>query len=149
MNALTRIRRGSLWLILCTIATMLAACAGMSADKPQSIKVTLSGAQQNPPVTTSASGSGTFTVGPDMSISGSVTTTGVEGRVAHIHVGAMGTNGPVISPLTKTSDNVWSAPPGAKLTEAQYERYKAGDLYVNVHSAQHKGGEIRGQLKPR
>jgi len=35
---------------------------------------------------------------------------------------------------------------GAKLTEAQYESYKAGKLYVNVHSAANPGGEIRGQI---
>ena len=34
------------------------------------------------------------------------------------------------------------------LTDAQYEAFKAGNLYVNVHSAANKGGEIRGQLKP-
>ena len=105
--------------------------------------------EQNPPVTTSGSGSGTFTVGEDKSISGSITTTGVEGSVAHIHLAGKGKNGPVIIPLTKTSDNAWSVPAGAKLTDAQYESYKAGDLYVNVHSAKFKPGEIRGQLMPR
>ena len=70
MNAPTQIKRGSLWVILCTAATVLAGCAGMSADN--SVKVTLSGAQQNPPVATSASGSGTITVGADKSVSGSV-----------------------------------------------------------------------------
>jgi hypothetical protein len=34
------------------------------------------------------------------------------------------------------------------LSDAQYKALKAGDLYVNVHSDAHKGGEIRGQLKP-
>jgi hypothetical protein len=51
-------------------------------------------------------------------------------------------------PFTKTADNTFVAPDGAKLTDAQYDAYKAGGLYVNVHSAAYPGGEIRGQLKP-
>jgi hypothetical protein len=39
-------------------------------------------------------------------------------------------------------------PADAKLTDEQYESYTAGDLYINVHSAGHKDGEIRGQIKP-
>jgi hypothetical protein len=50
--------------------------------------------------------------------------------------------------MVKTSDNVWSIPAGAKLNDAQYDAFKSGNLYVNVHSAQHKGGEIRAQLRP-
>jgi len=45
-------------------------------------------------------------------------------------------------------ENMWAVPSGMKLTDAQYAAFKAGDLYVNVHSAQHQGGEVRGQLKP-
>ena len=111
--------------------------------------VTLSGAQEVPPVTTSASGSGTITVKDDRSVSGSFKLQdAAQIRVAHIHVGPAGKNGPVIIPLKKTADNEWEVPAGAKLTEAQYQSYKAGGLYVNFHSAQYKGGEIRGQLKP-
>ena len=146
MNAPTQIKKGSLLVMSWIAAILVAGCAGMTAD--QNIKVTLSGAEQNPPVSTSASGSGTISVSEDKSVSGSVTTTGVEGTVAHIHVAPAGKNGPVIIPLTKTSDNVWSVPAGAKLTDAQYENFKAGELYVNVHSAKYKGGEIRGQLRP-
>lgn len=124
----------------------LLGCATSGMD--QGNKVTLSGSQEVPPATTAASGSGTITVGADMSVSGSVATEGVEATAAHIHIGATGKNGPVIVPLVKSSDNVWSVPAGAKLTDAQYASYKAGDLYVNVHSAKYKGGEIRGQLKP-
>ena len=38
---------------------------------------------------------------------------------SHIHEGAAGTNGPVIVPFTKSADNTFVAPDGAKLTEAQ------------------------------
>jgi dolichyl-phosphate-mannose--protein O-mannosyl transferase len=114
-----------------------------------SMKISLSGAQEVPPVTTNASGSGTITVAPDGSVSGSVTTSGVEATMAHIHEAAPGQqNGQVIIGLTKTADNVWSTPAGAKLTETQMQSLKNGSLYVNVHSATNKSGEIRAQLKP-
>jgi hypothetical protein len=111
-------------------------------------KVSLTGADEVPAVTTSATGAGTITVGADKSVTGKVTTKGIVGTVAHVHLGAAGKNGPPVITLTKTSDNVWSVPEGSKLTDEQYASYKAGDLYVNVHSAEHKGGEIRAQLKP-
>jgi len=114
----------------------------------QTITLTLTGAQEVPAVTTAASGSGTIMIAPDMSVSGSVTTMGVEGTMAHIHMAAAGQNGSVIVPMTKMADNVWSIAAGAKLTEAQYQAFKNGNLYVNVHSASNKGGEIRAQLKP-
>jgi hypothetical protein len=56
--------------------------------------------------------------------------------------------GPVIITLTKGAGGVWSVPSGSKLTDEQYASFKAGKLYVNVHSAEHKPGEIRAQLKP-
>jgi len=68
---------------------------------------------------------------------------------AHIHEGAAGANGPVIVPFTKISDNVFVAPESARLTDAQYASYKAGNLYVNVHSAKNPGGEIRAQIVGR
>jgi len=108
----------------------------------------LSGDNEVPPVKTMASGSGTITVAADGSVIGSVKTTGVAGTAAHIHVGAKGKNGPVIVPLTKGADGEWSVPPGAKLNDEQMKSYKAGDLYVNVHSDANKGGEVRDQLVP-
>jgi hypothetical protein len=146
MNATKKFNTGVLWALLLLATTVLLGCT--STGMEGGVKVTLSGGQEVPPATTSGSGSGTIVVAADKSVSGSITTAGVAGLVAHIHVGAAGKNGPVIIPLTKTADNVWSVPAGAKLTDAQYESYKAGNLYVNVHSAAYKGGEIRGQIKP-
>jgi len=126
---------------------MVLVLASASASA-QLMQVVLSGAQEVPPVSTQASANGTISVGADLSISGSVSTTGVEGTMAHIHKAPAGQNGPVVVPMVKTADNIWSIPAGAKLTEAQFQDLKDGNLYINVHSAAHKGGEVRGQLKP-
>jgi hypothetical protein len=114
----------------------------------EEIRVVLSGSQEIPPVTTPGSGTGTFNIAPDKSVRGSVTIGGMTPTVAHIHEAPAGKSGPIVIPLVQTADNVWSVPEGAKLTDAQYESYKAGNLYYNVHSAAYKGGEIRAQIKP-
>lgn len=111
-------------------------------------KVALNGAEETPAVATSAIGYGNITVNPDKSVSGSITTKGVVGTAAHIHLGAAGKKGPPAITLTKTSDDGWAVPAGATLTDDQYASYQAGNLYINVHSAENKGGEIRGQIKP-
>lgn len=108
----------------------------------------LTGDQESPPVVSSASATSNITVAADKSVHGAVSTSGIAGTAAHIHAGEPGKNGPPVVILAKTSDNVCSVPDGAKLTDEQYASYKAGNLYVNVHSADHKGGEIRAQLKP-
>jgi hypothetical protein len=110
--------------------------------------VTLTGGAEVPAVSTQASGSGTITINDDKTVSGGVTTSGIKGTMAHIHMASPGKNGPVIIPLTKSGDHGWAVPAGAKLTDDQYKAFEAGGLYVNVHSAAHKGGEVRGQLKP-
>ena len=118
------------------------------ALRADEVMVTLSGNQEIPPVTTSATGTGTLSVGSDKSISGKLEVAGMTPTVAHIHEGAPGANGPIIVPLTKVSDGVWAVPAGAKLTDAQFESYRSGKLYFNVHSEAHRSGEIRGQIKP-
>ena len=111
------------------------------------IKVTLTGDQEAPPVKSAGAGTGTIIIGTDRTVSGSVTSTGIAGTAAHIHEAAPGKNGPVIVPLTKNGDT-YAVPSGAKLTDAQFASFQAGNLYVNVHTAANPGGEIRGQLKP-
>ena len=147
--------RAVMSVVVAAAALALAGCETISGawDSTKAMfsgnNVTLSGSEEVPPVTTSATGGGTIKVGDDKSVSGSVKTSGVVATAAHIHIGAPGKNGPIIIPLTKGGDgSTWSVPAGAKLTDAQYAAYKAGNLYVNVHSAANKGGEIRGQLKP-
>jgi CHRD domain len=140
-------------LVLIAASAMLASCATYQDKAPSwmpgsgAVSVKLTGAEQVPPVQASGSGSGTIRVNSDGTVSGSVTTTGVEGTMAHIHQGAKGANGPVILPLTKNGDT-YTVPAGAKLNDAQMKAFKEGNLYVNVHTARNKGGEVRGQLQP-
>lgn len=131
----------------------LAACAGMRDKMPDwmpgsgAMKVNLTGAEEVPPAKSDGKGTGSFRVAEDGTVSGSVTTDGVKGTMAHIHQGAKGQNGPVIVPLTKSGDT-YTVPEGRKLTAAQLDALKAGNLYVNVHSDRYKGGEVRAQLAP-
>ncbi|ARO88332.1 CHRD domain-containing protein [Nitrosospira lacus] len=127
------------------IAGIFAGSAGIATAGE--IKVNLSGDQEVPPVKTGASGSGTITVDDDKSVKGKITTSDIKATGVHIHEGASGKTGSDIITLKKTGDNEWSVPPGAKLTDAQYDAFKAGGLYINVHSDINKAGEIRGQLK--
>ena len=124
--------------------TMGLASIGVSAAE---MKVTLSGDQEVPPVTTMASGTAHLMVDDGMSLSRNVVTEGVKATAAHIHAGGAGKNGPVVVPLTKKGDNEWMVPADTKLTAAQLTELTAGGMYINVHSAAHKDGEIRAQLK--
>ena len=110
--------------------------------------VNLTGAEETPPVATSASATGTIRVTADRSVSGQIKTSGFEGRAAHIHLGAPGQSGPPIVTLVKGPNGTWKVPSGSKLTDQQYASFKQGSLYVNVHSAEHQAGEVRAQLRP-
>jgi hypothetical protein len=147
MNRLVQ-RFGPSSTVLALALLIVVGWATTNGSSQEAIKVKLTGDQEVPPVKTSASGNASFVISSDKSVSGSVVTSGIEASAAHIHEAAKGVNGPVIVPLTKTVDNTWSASAGAKLTDAQYASYLAGNLYVNVHSAANKGGEIRAQLTP-
>lgn len=127
---------------------ILGACSSMGMMDKDTQSVALSGANEVPPVTGAASGTAVVTIKEDRSVVVKVTAKDMTATASHIHEGAAGTNGPVIVPFTKTGDNMFESAPGAKLTDAQYASFKAGNLYVNVHSAKNPGGEIRGQIKP-
>jgi hypothetical protein len=126
-------------------ALLLVAFAAANA---KDVAVSLTGDQEVPAVTTAAKGTGKITIADDKSVTGSIKTTGITAVAAHIHEAPAGKNGPPIITLEKKGDSEWAVPAGSKLSDAQLESFKAGNLYVNIHSAEHKGGEIRTQLKP-
>ena len=142
------VRRALLASCMGAAALLAAGCAQVSSPAPSGANVILNGNQEVPPVSTAATGTGTIRVLMDRSVSGSVRTSGVAATAAHIDQGAPGQNGPVMIPLNRTGDNEWSVPASIRLNDTQYEAFRLGNLYVNVHSAANPGGEIRGQITP-
>jgi len=130
-----------------SVLSVALGCVASGYALAETMQVKLSGAEEVPAVTTGGSGAGSITINDDGSVSGSVTASGFAPTAAHIHEGPAGTVGKVIVPFTKDGDK-FSAPSGAKLTPEQLKSFKAGNLYVNIHSAAHPGGEVRAQLKP-
>jgi hypothetical protein len=113
----------------------------------------LSGAQENPPVVTPATGTtfGTYDDATNMlmiSLSSEGYTTNT--LFAHIHRAPVGTNGPVQfnlpGPFGATSYNFSDFM--VMFSDAQEVDFLAGNLYVNVHTSRNQGGELRGQLTP-
>lgn len=145
MNTISR--RFSLLGALCLAAAagILASCQSMPPVL-HSYEVNLSGTNEVPAVTTDASGSGLVSILVDHSVTAKITMKGMNATAANIHEGAAGTNGPVIIAFTKTGDNEFTVPEGAKLTDAQWVDYEKGKLYLNVQSTKHPRGEVRAQL---
>lgn len=82
-----------------------------------------------------------------------ITVSGLSGDItgAHIHLGAKGVPGPVVKPLNffgNTAHGSWSATDSTnKFTDSLFSALIRGRLYVNIHTAAHPGGEIRGQIE--
>jgi hypothetical protein len=140
-------RMGASGIAAASIAA-ITGCAGMEYQASGQ-QVRLWGSSEVPPVQTQAYGTGVINIAPDRSVAVTVSVIDMIPTAAHIHEGAAGTNGPVIVPLNRISERAFVAPDGARLTEAQYAAYKAGNLYVNVHSARYPNGEVRSQIAGR
>lgn len=131
-------------------AILLSACGGGGYDEPaaapaETLAAVLSADQEVAAVDSGAFGSATLTLQRSTrTLSASVTTDGVTATAAHIHAGAAGSNGAVVLPLALSANGAALA--STVLTQAQLDSLDAGELYLNIHSAAHAGGEIRGQI---
>ncbi len=152
------LRRALMGSVACVFLAGLVSCGGDDdpvTTTPTAVirAATLTGAQENPPVTTDATGRGAVVVNPTTKeITGGITFSGVTPRTGghHIHQAPSGNptgNGPVIIELELAPGGGVATIPAAKvLTDAQYAALLAGELYFNVHSAANTSGEIRGQI---
>jgi len=111
----------------------------------------MTGDQEVPPVATAASGIAASTVNRDTgALTLHVNASGTDTATAsHIHTASEGQNGPVLIPLQQDAMNLghWSLS-GETLDSGSLGDYKAGQLYVNLHTPANPGGEIRGQVMP-
>lgn len=143
--------------VLGAAAGLLAACSqmggGMGGMMPRASQVvtltaTLNGAQEVPPNDKAGTGQAEVTFNKDtQELKYRVTYSGLSGPAtgAHIHGPAAATaNGPVVVPFASANSPISGE---AKLNPTQAGDLLAGLYYVNVHTAAHPGGEIRGQLR--
>ena len=110
---------------------------------------TFSGANEVPAVTTPATGNVTGSFNKNTRVlTLNITYTGLTSDVTmwHIHKGAVGVSGPPVEGLEYgilgTSPATWSD----TLTAAQATDLLNDQYYVNIHTTNNPGGEIRAQL---
>ena len=134
-----------------------AALQGVSLDLsgPSETQVTLTGANETPPVSTNNQAVASFgfnaatnelSYDVDVFASQPMTVT-----ASHIHTGTVGTPGPILYPLytpvtpTLVTDTL-NFNGSVILTDPEVTALFSGGLYINVHTTAHPGGELRAQL---
>ncbi len=112
-------------------------------------KADLNGASENPP--TASKGVGSIEADYDTAtktLAWSGTYADLTGPeiAAHFHgPAAIGVNAPIMVPLDAKQSPFKGS---AVLTDVQAKAFADGLVYFNIHTAQNKPGEIRGQLAP-
>ena len=134
------------WLAPTVIVAFL--LSGAARADQINFKADLSGASEVPPVTSAGKGAATASLDTaTKTLNWTVTYSGLSGpaTAGHIHgPAAPGANAGVLVPFTGAL--VSPIKGSATLTDAQISDLQAGRTYVNLHTADNKGGEIRGQL---
>jgi hypothetical protein len=142
------------WVGVLAIAGLLCASSAFTTQAaPLSFAVQLTGAQQVPPVATPGKGSADLSYDSSTRVvTWTVTYSGLSGAVtmAHFHGPApAGKNAGVQIWLSKQGVPATNPITGqATLTSSQAQQFAAGEWYINIHTADHPAGEIRGQVVP-
>lgn len=133
--------------ILSTVACAAAlALATPALAEMMNFKANLSPTEEVPPTNSKGSGSVTATYdtgSKKLTWKGSYSGLTGPATAAHFHAGEKGKNGGVAIPIAPATSPMEGS---ATLNDQQASELMAGKLYVNVHTAENKGGEIRGQL---
>ena len=140
-----------------SIVALLASVShhAVTAAGPVTLTATLAGSNSAPPVPSTATGSATITVDTATNtVHYSVQFSGLSSGLtaSHIHVGAAGTNGPIVVPFVigtatgQTSGSFSGDNTTAPAATVAALAANPSGFYVNVHTTTHPGGEVRGQL---
>jgi hypothetical protein len=137
---------------------VLALLAAASAPAQIHFTATLDGAQESPPVITTASGTGSFVLSDDFTeLRYVITYQGLSDTLSaggHFHRGRPGVSGGILRNIAAhggaasgTIAGTWkSTDISQPLTPALVESLLTGRVYVNFHTTANPGGEIRGQV---
>ena len=129
----------------------LAGCSDMASmmGGEQKFAANLTGGQEVPPVTTTGRGSATATL-DGSTLDYRVQYSGLSGPATGAHFHGPASAGQNAGVQVNIGQAGLTSPleGEAQLTEQQVADLKAGRLYVNIHTAQNPGGEIRGQVLP-
>ena len=132
------------------VGATIGACVMMIAPAfadTVSYKAELQGSQEVPAITTKGTGAADLTYDTaTKKLTWKVTFSGLTGpaTAAHFHGPAeAGKNAGVAVPIAGSASPMDGS---ATLTDAQAADLAGGKLYVNIHTAANKGGEIRGQV---
>jgi uncharacterized protein (DUF1800 family) len=124
-----------------------------AASSATSFICTLNGAKEVPPSSSQGTGTASVVLSADersARITLNFSNLSSAQNAAHIHgPAASGTNAPplISLPLGQINSFTWNITPTGDLSVAeQVAALKAGQLYINVHTANDPDGEIRGQL---
>jgi hypothetical protein len=112
-------------------------------------KATLKGSNEVPPNDSKGTGAVDVTYDTDSSkLTWKGTYSGLSGpaTAAHFHIGEPGKNGGIAVPIFAGPTAKSPFEGSATLNASQAAALNEGKLYVNVHTMNHKAGEIRGQV---
>lgn len=138
--------------LMALVATLILAVAGppdAAATHEVTFVTTLIGAAEVPPNRSTARGTAVVVIESDGRVTYAVNSTGFETqfRAAHIHTGAPDVAGPIVVPLDCDEDGRVCSGTSAPLDAATLTAFTEGNTYINLHTDQFAGGEIRGQLR--
>ncbi|MEM7257370.1 MAG: CHRD domain-containing protein, partial [Pseudomonadota bacterium] len=112
-----------------------------------SVAAELDGAQNYPPVATTAVGTADLLLNPQTGqLAGRLSHSVTDAFAAEIRVGAAGESGPTIATFIMVDNHTFELPADTLLTADEISALQAGNRYVTVLSPFHPYGEIRSQL---